>query len=701
MFESIQTTNFRKLRDTRVTFDKGLTAIRAANESGKSTLLEAIAYALFGSDALRESLSDVVTWGEKESSLKVVLNWRVNQNKVQIRRGKSGAEIEVDGKLVATGQKEVTRFVESLLGAPPKMAGKLMLANQAALRGALEEGPTATAQMIEQLSNFAVIDEVIQLVTENLPTGSLKGLEQQVTTLSQQLAASDPGVLDVSAEEQSLAVAEAAYNIAFDASKETAGLVPEATKAADVLRGLLRSRDTAQATVRTAEDSRVRITDALSRLKPESAVSPEQVAALRADLAAFQDRTKVLTAYREVEALVEPEVTWDGTAESFKAEVASVAQALQRETLRYHQAKLAESQVLGRIIKEQNCAFCGKDLKDVPEVATHNSALNQELVQVRITLAEAATRISELQADRHALEEIEEIDRKYAMVAARHATYAKVHDTRVPAVVEWTGPDVTGSAVDPAPALRAAEAEVQRAARDQGQQQQLLADLERVKAESAAAGQQLVDLAPAIEGNRAIQHETDLKAAAAQHAEQARALAVEAESWRRAITSKQQVHAAQVAGQVRIKEAHDQAVASMAEMAQNNVLLQKLRAARPKVADKLWSIILSTVSHYFSQIRGVQSVVSKDDGGFKVDGKPITGLSGSALDSLGLGIRIALTKTFLPNNDFMVLDEPGAACDDNREANMLATLATANFDQILLVTHSAVADSYADQVVTL
>jgi ABC-type transport system involved in cytochrome bd biosynthesis fused ATPase/permease subunit len=76
-------------------------------------------------------------------------------------------------------------------------------------------------------------------------------------------------------------------------------------------------------------------------------------------------------------------------------------------------------------------------------------------------------------------------------------------------------------------------------------------------------------------------------------------------------------------------------------------------------------------------------------------------LSGSTLDALGLAIRIALTKTFLPNSRFMVLDEPAAACDDSREANMLGLVAACDFDQVLLVTHSTLADSFAAQVVNL
>ena len=131
MFTTLQLNNFRQHKDRTVDFVSGLNALRGLNEAGKSGILESMAYAMFGVDALREPLDDVVTWGEKVSSLKVKLNMQVNSNKIEIRRGKSGAEIDVDGKLVATGQKEVTRFVEGLLGAAPKVAAKLMLANQA------------------------------------------------------------------------------------------------------------------------------------------------------------------------------------------------------------------------------------------------------------------------------------------------------------------------------------------------------------------------------------------------------------------------------------------------------------------------------------------------------------------------------------------------------------------------------------------
>lgn len=100
-------------------------------------------------------------------------------------------------------------------------------------------------------------------------------------------------------------------------------------------------------------------------------------------------------------------------------------------------------------------------------------------------------------------------------------------------------------------------------------------------------------------------------------------------------------------------------------------------------------------------MRGTQSIVSRTDGAFLVDGRPIEGLSGSTLDILGLAIRVALLKTFLPACSFLVLDEPAAACDAEREAALIATIATAKFEQVVLVTHSDLADAFADQLLNL
>ena len=137
------------------------------------------------------------------------------------------------------------------------------------------------------------------------------------------------------------------------------------------------------------------------------------------------------------------------------------------------------------------------------------------------------------------------------------------------------------------------------------------------------------------------------------------------------------------------------------EMLENNELIKKLRDARPQIATQLWGMVLGAISHYFSQIRGVESVLTRDEDGFKVNGKSVKGLSGSTQDALGLAIRMALSKVFLPVVPFVFLDESFSGCDDDREVNGIGTIASAGFTQTFLVTHSDMGDSLADNLLLI
>lgn len=702
MFTSLSMTNFRKCRDESMTFGPGLNVIRGQNEASKSTRFQAMAYAMFGVDALNEPLADVVTWGEKESSLKVVLKLRVNKNQIEIRRGKSGAEIDVDGKLVATGQKEVTRFVEGLLGAAPKVASKLMLANQASLRGALAEGPTATAQLIEQLSNFALIDEIILLVQEKLPSGSPVALEQQVKTLSEQLASEKPGELDVADLQTGVQAADAAAAKELIEENAARGELIPAKVAADQARGWARALESARTEETRAKGASANAEASLAKIKPECNVSQEELTRLRGWVQASQTIGAAQAAHAELVKLQRPEVDWEGDRASFDAAVKAAGDASRKATFRVSELQILKAQTEGKLIKESACAFCGKDLKDVPEVLTRNSELGQKLTTIESEL------FLELEIRNGAAEEtaaydaILAADRQIAKVYAKHAKYIELLDTHVPPHWEWTGPDLKQAVqAGASTALAAAETEVQRASRDQGQKVVLEKALADAQASLRQAQAWIADLEPKLAKDRSTGLEKDLETKIAYHQARRVELANQAASLRQQISTAQQLHAQKVTYYGKLQTSHKKAMEDLDQLQLNNVLLKKLRGARPRVADKLWSTVLSTVSHYFSAIRGVQSVVTRDDAGFKVDGKPVPGLSGSTLDALGLAIRIALTKTFLPNNDFLILDEPAAACDDERESNMLGVVTTAGFEQVLLVTHSALADAFAEQVVTL
>lgn len=70
-FDRIRLENFKCYGDADLSLDRGVTVIHGLNGSGKSSLLEAAFFALYGSKALDRTLDEVVTIGEEETSVEL------------------------------------------------------------------------------------------------------------------------------------------------------------------------------------------------------------------------------------------------------------------------------------------------------------------------------------------------------------------------------------------------------------------------------------------------------------------------------------------------------------------------------------------------------------------------------------------------------------------------------------------------------
>ena len=79
MLTNLQLTNFMRHQSLDLTFDAGFSCLRGVNEAGKSSVVTAFSYALFGALALRTSVDETCTWGFPPSSMKVKAT-------VQVRR---------------------------------------------------------------------------------------------------------------------------------------------------------------------------------------------------------------------------------------------------------------------------------------------------------------------------------------------------------------------------------------------------------------------------------------------------------------------------------------------------------------------------------------------------------------------------------------------------------------------------------------
>ncbi len=120
---SLSMKNFKKYRGfAKVEFQDGLTGIVGMNGSGKSTIVEAIAWALYGSRASTVRRDFIKNSRASESEdLEVKLSFNVNGQEMTILRAMRGkslspeARLAIEGDLVATGTREVDARLEEIL----------------------------------------------------------------------------------------------------------------------------------------------------------------------------------------------------------------------------------------------------------------------------------------------------------------------------------------------------------------------------------------------------------------------------------------------------------------------------------------------------------------------------------------------------------------------------------------------------------
>ena len=692
MLKKLILQNFRQHESLTVSFAGGLNVIKGANEAGKSSLYEAVVYALYGAKALPLKLDDTVTWGKSVTSLCVTLVFDHAGIEYTIVRKKAGATLSCKD-FTASGNAEVSAVVERILGVNLFVASAVTVVSQNSLQ-TLTAG-SAGIKLIEGLSDVNYIDRLVSKLTAELPCGNTKLLESQLEQLKA-LNAPEPVPQELYDKFQ-----EAASQVESRKTAE-AGAAAVASAAS----ALLEKSTVAQITFTTYSNSKRMLTQSLTECRaklecldiPASRAEDLQAALLAVDRAAGKAKTAdtAIRAWKWFSDLKAPAKTYS------KSAVGTEHRSLQKQfepiADRLYELAVQEAALKASLVKLGECSFCGLDLTTVPKVAKENAEKQAKLTEVR---AELASCESAKLAIVSRIAELSNILEANKPITRYPVGFVSTDPDIIPSVFQWIGGEVPAVPEDPAVMIAHASL-LKKFEADRQQKLQQLAALESTLSERKAALERLVEVPEPI-----LKLE-DVK----DYANNCKVLHLDAqESLTAAVSIK--LHAERQLQTAQNKFTVDEAMYQqglsqldsvqllLSTYSENNALIRRLREIRPQVAKRLWDAVLTFASQILTSIRQSTSLITHNSEEFLINGKLAAAYSGSARDMLGVAIRVALQKTFLPNLDFIMVDEPAGACDASRETELLGKLAALDYRQVLVITHSELADSFASNLIQI
>jgi exonuclease SbcC len=161
--------NFRQHADTSIDFDTGLTGVIGPNGSGKTTILEAIAWALYGMPAARGTREGIRSLrAPARAGVKVELDFDLAGHRYRVVRSMSTAELYLDGAAapIANSLTGVTDLLRRRLGMSQQEFFNTYFTGQKELSVMAAMGPAERAQFLSRVLGYERLRGAQALVRE-------------------------------------------------------------------------------------------------------------------------------------------------------------------------------------------------------------------------------------------------------------------------------------------------------------------------------------------------------------------------------------------------------------------------------------------------------------------------------------------------------------------------------------------------------
>jgi exonuclease SbcC len=172
VIRSLHTEDFRILSGVRdFEFPEGIIGIVGPNGQGKSTLINAIAWAMYGQEALPLKARDPITWGAKQALVRVEFGlndgteWIVERSQKPTGLGKAKL-LQSSGAVKAEGSAPVTAAMTELMGVDREGFLISVFARQFELDRLRSMDPTPRMQTVLRLLGINQITKAVKTVRE-------------------------------------------------------------------------------------------------------------------------------------------------------------------------------------------------------------------------------------------------------------------------------------------------------------------------------------------------------------------------------------------------------------------------------------------------------------------------------------------------------------------------------------------------------
>ncbi|MGQ4555765.1 DNA double-strand break repair ATPase Rad50 [Halobellus sp. GM3] len=421
-FERIGLRNFKPYADAELDLRDGVTVIHGLNGSGKSSLLEACFFALYGARALDETLDDVVTTGEDEAEVTLEFVHEGEAFRIERRLRRSGERMQtasctLEGPDVAVdGATDVRAFVADLLRMDAEAFVNCAYVRQGEVNKLINATPTERQDTIDDLLQLGKLEEYrdragqARLGVEDVLSerrGALSKLDSQIEAkedadLHERLNGLETELASVDSEIERF---EGNQSRAEDTLEDAAEILASYEETRETLEDLDADIETLRETISADESTR-------AELRDEIVDARERIDALEGDLAAALAETDLDAA--GVDGVDEAAI--DDRRETLDDEEATVREDLQdarrRATMLSNQAEKlrerAEEFESRAAEKRDRAAEAESSAESAEERVEERTAEREEVDSERQTLrdrfADSPVEVGEAEAHRESVQ---------------------------------------------------------------------------------------------------------------------------------------------------------------------------------------------------------------------------------------------------------------------------------------------------------